>query len=135
MRIGCGTDWLRHNGRMGLPDGWHTLTPRIVAPDVDGLVGFLRAAFDASGDVPEDRPAVIRIGDSLLMISGVGPRPATGAFLYVYVDDADATYRRAVQAGARSLEAPLDTPYGDRRAMVEDRWGNVWQIATYRPPQ
>ena len=63
-------------------------------------------------------------------VSDVRPTPFP-AFLYVYVDDADATYRRAVAAGARSLEAPIDTPYGDRRAMVEDRWGNTWQIATF----
>ena len=52
------------------------------------------------------------------------------AFLYVYVDDTDATYRRALEAGARSLEEPLDMLYGDRRGMVEDEWGNIWQIAT-----
>ena len=81
-----------------------------------------------------DRPTVVRIGDSNLMVGLVGPRPATAAFLYVYVDHADATYQRALDAAATSLEAPLDTPYGDRRAMVEDRWGNVWQIATFRQP-
>jgi uncharacterized glyoxalase superfamily protein PhnB len=117
---------------MRLPDGWHSLTPRIVTDDIAGLVEFLRRAFGATGDVHADRPAVMRIGDSNLMISGVGPRPAVSAFLYLYVDDAEATYQRALQAGARSLEAPLDTPYGDRRAMVEDHWGNVWQIATFR---
>jgi PhnB protein len=117
---------------MKLPDGWHSLTPRIVTADVAGLVGFLREAFGATGDAQPDRPAVIRIGDSNVMISGTGPRPATSVFLYVYVEDANATYKRAVEAGARSLEQPLDTPYGDRRAMVEDRWGNVWQIATFR---
>jgi PhnB protein len=118
---------------MKLPDGWHSLTPRIVTNDVAGLVEFLRATVDATGDAPPDRPAVLRIGDSMLMISSVGPRPGTSAFLYVYVDNADDTYRYAVAAGAKSLEAPLDTPYGDRRAMVEDRYGNVWQLATYRP--
>jgi PhnB protein len=115
---------------MARPEGWHTLTPRIVTDDVAGLVDVLRRAFVATGDVAPDRPAVMRIGDSLLMVSGVGPRPAMPAFLYVYVDDADAVYRSALDAGARSLEAPVDTPYGDRRAMVDDRWGNVWQIAT-----
>jgi len=115
---------------MRLPDGWHSLTPRIVTEDVAGLVEFLRLAFGATGEVHAQRPAVMRIGDSILMISTVGPRAAMPAFLYVYVDDADATYRRAVKAGATSLEAPIDTPYGDRRGMVEDRWGNVWQIAT-----
>ena len=48
------------------------------------------------------------------------------AFLYVYVDDADAVYTRALAAGAVSLEPPA----GDRRAMVRDEWGNTWQIAT-----
>ena len=115
-----------------LPDGWHSVTPRIVVDDVAGLARFLREVFAATGDVPDGRPAVLRIGDSVVMVSGVGPRPATPAFLYVYVDDADACYRRAVAAGARSIEAPLDTPYGDRRAMVEDHWSNVWQIATPR---
>ena len=51
------------------------------------------------------------------------------AFLYVYVDDAGTTYERAVAAGATTIEAPLDTPYGDRRAMVRDPFGNVFQIA------
>ena len=117
---------------MKLPDGWHGLTPRIVTADVAGLAGFLRAAFGATGEVHPDRPAVLRIAGSNVMISAAGPRPAMPAFLYLYVDDADGTYRRAVEAGARSLEAPLDTPYGDRRAMVEDLWGNVWQIATFK---
>jgi uncharacterized glyoxalase superfamily protein PhnB len=47
----------------------------------------------------------------------------------VYVDDADATYERAVLAGASTIEAPLDTAYGDRRAMVRDAFGNLFQIA------
>lgn len=113
------------------PQGWHAVTTRIVTADVAGLVAFLRAAFDATGDVPEDRPAVLQIGDSKIMISSTGPRPVTTAMLYVYVPDADTTYRRAIAAGATSLEEPLDTPYGDRRAMVQDRWGCVWQIATH----
>jgi len=117
---------------MKLAEGWHSLTPRIVTQDVAGLVAFLKRVFGATGEVERDRPTVVRIGDSNLMIGGVGPRPATAAFLYVYVEDADEVYRRAVAEGARAMEEPEDTPYGDRRAMVEDGWGNVWQIATYR---
>jgi uncharacterized glyoxalase superfamily protein PhnB len=115
----------------GTPHGWHSLTPRIVVNDVAGMVDFLRTAFHATGEASTDRPAIMRIGDSLVMISAVGPRAASPAFLYLYVEDADSTYHRALAAGARSLEELADTPYGDRRAMVEDRWGTVWQIATH----
>ena len=109
-----------------------TIVPRIVASDAKGLVDFLKRVFDASGEYSADRPAWLTIGGSNIMISDAGARHAMTAFLYVYVTDADATYRRAIQAGAISIEEPLDTPYGDRRAMVEDQWGNTWQIATAR---
>src|SRR5262245_25594386 len=115
-----------------IPEGWHTITPRIVVEDVPRLVEFLKQTFRASGELETDRPSIMKIGDSLVMISGVGPRTAMPAFLYVYVDDADATYQRALEAGAVSLDKPADTPYGDRRGMVEDPCGNIWQIATYR---
>jgi uncharacterized glyoxalase superfamily protein PhnB len=118
---------------MRLPEGWHSVTPRIVTDDVPGLVTFLRDAFGATGELVGDRPSIMRIGDSVIMVSGVGPRAAFPAFLYVYVDDADAGYQRALAAGARSLEEPIDTPYGERRAMVEDPWGNIWQIAHVGP--
>jgi len=94
------------------------------------LVAFIKHVFGATGEYRSDRPVVLNIGDSMIMISDAGVRKPTPAFLYVYVEDADATYRRAILAGATSLEEPSDTPYGDRRGMVEDRWGNTWQIAT-----
>jgi PhnB protein len=98
------------------------------------LVGFLKAVSNAVGEYRKGRPAEIRIGDSIVMISdGDGRRETMPAFLYVYVEDADETYRLAVDAGAQSIEKPMDTPYGDRRATVLDRWGNTWQIATHRP--
>ncbi len=114
------------------PKGWHSVTPRIVVSDPARLIDFLKQAFGANGDLQTERPSVIRIGDSLVMISSVGPREAMPAFLYVYVDDVDATYKRALEAAAVSLEEPLDTPYGDRRGMVQDPCGNVWQIATHK---
>ena len=105
------------------------MTPRIVVSDAVAEVGFLRAVFDAKGEVHAGRPAEIRIGDSLVLVSASGERELFPAFLYIYVGDADETYRRALAAGAVSLEEPLDTPYGDRRAMVRDPSGNVFQIA------
>jgi PhnB protein len=109
--------------------GYHAVTPRIVVSDVAAQVEFLRAVFDARGVVEPGRPAEVHIGDSLIMVSAPGARELFPAFLYVYVRDADATYDRAVDAGASTLEAPTDTPYGDRRAMVRDPFGNVFQIA------
>ena len=113
------------------PDGWHIVTPRIVARDARQLVEFLCQVFGATGEYRCEMPSVVQIGDSVVMISEVGVRDVTPAFLYVYVSDTDATYRRALDAGARSLEEPADLPYGDRRCMVEDKWGNIWQIATH----
>ena len=127
------------DGRPGMragtvpPPGFHSVTPRIVVDDVAAHVDFLRRVFDASGEIHPGRPAEIRIGDSLIMVSPTGERELFPAFLYVYVEDADATYRRALAAGALELEEPFDTPYGDRRAMVTDALGNVFQIAHRRP--
>ncbi|AOI80655.1 MULTISPECIES: VOC family protein [unclassified Burkholderia] len=115
------------------PDGWHTVTPRIVVPDPRNLIAFIRAVFDAEGECRAGLPAEIRIGDSVVMVSdGGGLRDPMPAFLYVYVPNTDSTYRRALAAQAIPLEAPADMPYGDRRAMVRDAWGNVWQIATHQ---
>ena len=110
-------------------EGFHSVTPRIVVEDVAAQVKFLRTVFGATGSVEPGRPAEIRIGNSLVMISAADERDPFQAFLYVYVDDADATYRRALAAGALSVEEPLETPYGDRRAMVRDPFGNIFQMA------
>jgi len=118
------------SGLNSAPTGWHTVTPRIVAHEARQLVEFLVRVFGAAGAYCQDRPSEVRIGDSVLMITDADVRRPMPAFLYVYVADVDAAYQRAIAAGARSLEAPADLPYGDRRCMVEDRWGNTWQIAT-----
>jgi uncharacterized glyoxalase superfamily protein PhnB len=116
------------------PSGWPTVIPRIFTQDVGGVVGFLKTVFGADGRVRADAPAEMRIGDSLIMVSdGGGVREARPAFLYVYVENADETYRLAIEAGALTIEEPADMPYGDRRATVQDPWGNIWQIATRRP--
>ena len=114
-----------------IPEGWHSVTPRLIVRDVAREVTFLKEAFNATGDLIADRPCQMKIGDSIVMLSGVEVRELMPAFLYLYVDDTDAAYERAIKAGAESLEDPRDTPYGDRRAMVRDPGGNIWQIATH----
>ena len=122
------TDSRRHFA----PDGWPAVVPRLFARDAGRLVEFIKKVFAATGEYRDAAPAVISIGDSMIMVAEAEARGPQNACLYVYVGDADAAYQRALSAGACSLEAPFDTPYGDRRGMVRDEWGNVWQIATYR---
>ena len=114
------------------PDGWPVMTPRIVAREARELVAFVKHVFGATGDHHADAPTILRIGESTLMVSDTEARDPVAAFLYVYVDDTDGVFARAVAAGARPLEEPRELPYGDRRGMVQDPWGNTWQIATYR---
>jgi PhnB protein len=109
------------------------VVPRLFTHDVAGLVNFLRQTFGARGEVSGGVPVEVRIGDSIVLVSdGGGVREPLAGFLYVYVEDADAVYGAAINAGAVSIEAPTDTPYGDRRATVRDPWGNTWQIARYK---
>ena len=114
-----------------IPAGWPTVVPRIAVDDPEALVGFIQYVFGAVGNFHPERPSELRIGDSLLMVGSTIGREAMPAFLYVYVEDADSVYQRALDRGARSLEEPRDMPYGDRRAMIRDSWGNTWQIATH----
>lgn len=109
--------------------------PRIAVADVRAQVEFLRAVFHAVGDVAEGRPTELVIGDSVVMVGPILERDPFPAFLYVYVSDVEATYMRAINAGAESVEKPFDTPYGDRRAMVRDPFGNLYQIAHRTAPE
>jgi uncharacterized glyoxalase superfamily protein PhnB len=102
-----------------------------VAHEPGALIAFIKDVFGATGTFNEGRPSELWIGDSLLMISASGERDPMPAFLYVYVPDTDLSFRRALAGGAVAIEEPGDLPYGDRRATIRDRWGNLWQIATH----
>ena len=92
---------------------------------------FALCSMRGGNHVP-DRPAELKVGDSIIMVSdGGGLRPSMPGMLYVYVADTDATFQSATRAGAEIIEPPSDMPWGDRRATVADSWGNIWQIATY----
>ena len=113
------------------PAGRPTVISRIITKDPQGLVGFLHQVFGAEGEFRPGPPTELRFGDSLVMISdGGGVRELAPAFLHVYVHDADAVFQRAITSGATPLEEPSDMPWGERRAMVRDSWGNTWQLAT-----
>ena len=113
------------------PKGWHTVTPRIFAKDTAKLVSFLKEVFLAEGDYNQSRPTELKIGDSIIMVSDFEARGSYRACLYVYVSSLEETFNRAVSAGVEIIEEPLEAPYGDKRAVVKDSWGNMWQIAQY----
>jgi len=121
-----------------IPDGYHSVTPYLLASDAGKLLDFVKEAFGADeimrmpGEHGEVSHAEVRIGDSVVMMGQPGDgSPATAAALYFYAEDADAMYKRAVAAGAESTEEPADQFYGDRRAGVKDPAGNTWWIATH----
>lgn len=121
-----------------IPEGFHTVTPYLVVKDAEQLIDFVKAAFDAaevermidaSGRISH---AEFRIGDSMIMLSQATEQfPATTAMLYVYVPDCDATYKKAVAAGGKSLMEPANQFYGDRNAGIADTNGIQWWIATH----
>ena len=120
------------------PDNYHSVTPYLVVDGAVRLIDFATSVFGAQEtervDAPEGRigHAELRIGDSLVMLAdGHGGREPMPCMLHLYVDDADATYQRALAAGATSLEPPADKFYGDRGALVRDPCGNLWWIATH----
>ena len=114
------------------PDDRPSVVPRLFTEDVAGLVTFLKAAFHAQGELVFDRPTELVIGDSVLMVAnGGGVRHPTSSAFYIYVKDVQSAWARAVEAGAESYCEPEDTPWGDRRAIVNDQWGNHWQIAKH----
>ena len=115
-----------------LPPGWPTVIPRIINAEVEAIVTFIKQTFDATGELQEHGPTVLDIGGAKLMVSGTELRERFATCLYVYVSDVDNVFKRAVNAGAKVIEEPQQMPYGDRRGMVKDLWGNVWQIATHQ---
>jgi uncharacterized glyoxalase superfamily protein PhnB len=120
-----------------IPDGYHTVTPYLVVEGVDELIDFLKQAFDAveTERIPGPDGKVghgeVRIGDSVVMMGEASGewKPMPG-MIYLYVNDTDATYKRALDAGATTVMEPADQFYGDRNAGVKDASGNMWWIAT-----
>lgn len=130
----------------GARAGFTAVTPYLVAPDVERLIAFVKQVFDAEETHRSIGSAggthcELRIGDSMLMVGGGIPAVTHGGpltprlmGLHVYVDDTDAVFARAIDAGAESLGAPANRPYGERAGFVRDPAGNHWFIATHQGP-
>src|SRR5262245_50154302 len=103
MRASTGDADSRMANPKYLPAGWPAVIPRIAVDDPEALVAFIQQVFGAVGGFQPERPSELRIGDSMLMVGSTVARKAMPAFLYVYVEDADSVFRRALDHGARSL--------------------------------
>ncbi|MFD2364895.1 VOC family protein [Pseudoduganella sp. GCM10020061] len=129
-----------------IPEGMHTVTPHLVCNGASDAIAFYTKAFEASEVARMPMPngklmhAMIRIGDSMVMLvdempewKAMGPLTLTGTpvTLHLYVSDSDAVFRRAVDAGAKSIMPVEETFWGDRYGVLEDPWGHRWSVATH----
>ncbi len=135
-----------------IPEGYRTLTPTIVVNDTARAIDFYKKAFGATevfrAEPIEGGPmagkiahAAIKIGDSMLMMSdefpgGLSKAPqslgGTAVGLWIYTEDVDKLFNRAVQAGATAKMPPTDMFWGDRFGSLIDPFGHVWSIATHK---
>lgn len=120
-----------------IPQGFHSVTPYLIVSDASKVIDFIKQAFEAKeiDRFETDNSimhAILQIGDSKIMISdsneNMKPMPC---FLYVYVNNVDETYRKAIEGGGTSMRKPTDEFYGDRGASILDLEGNNWYIATH----
>jgi PhnB protein len=119
------------------PEGYTTVSPYLIVHGAAATIDFLQRVFDATelrrypnaeGRVMH---AEVRIGDSVVMVADAAPQwPALPAHVHVYVPDVDATYRRALQAGAEPVQEPVRKQDEDKRGGVKDAGGTTWWIAT-----
>jgi PhnB protein len=133
-------------GTKPIPEGMHTLTPNLILSDCAKAIAFYDRAFGAQELMRMPAPdgksiwhAELKIGDSVLYVNdempGMGRRAPSAAqpvpvMLWLYVPDTDAAYRRAMDAGAKSMMEPADMFWGDRCAGVADPFGYLWSFAT-----
>lgn len=129
----------------GVPERFHTITPQLVVADANAAIAFYRDAFEARElmrnlhDDGRITHAELSIGDSLLLVhddfsdlgGSAAPQPgSTGVTIHLYLPDPDATFDRAIAAGARSLLPIEDRPWGDRYGTLEDPYRHRWSIAS-----
>jgi uncharacterized glyoxalase superfamily protein PhnB len=118
-----------------VPEGLRTVTPYLHPKGVPAYIDFLKQAFGAIEDARHLGPggrvmhAQVRIGNAVIELGDPDPAESQPRTFYLYVDDADALYHRAVAAGATALAPPAEMFYGDRVGSVQDSTGTVWYIA------
>ncbi len=121
---------------MYIPPGFNTVTPYFFVADAERFIAFLVHGLAGEEVLRSLRPdgkianAQVRLGTSSVMVSEASPQyPPMPAAYYLYVENADASMRTALAAGATMEMAVGDMPYGDRQGGVRDPHGNLWWIS------
>jgi len=129
-----------------IPDGYHSVTPYLIIDGAGTAIDFYKKAFGATEMFRMAQPdgrighAEIRIGDSQIMLAdeypemdylGPAKRGGSSVSLLVYVNDVDATFKQAIDAGAKEQRPVENKFYGDRMGTLEDPFGHVWHIGTH----
>jgi PhnB protein len=121
-----------------IPEGLENVIPYLVCRDTEKVIEFCQKAFDAKlTDMNKSEDgyvmhATIQIRNSAIMLSEASEKyPPMPVMLYIYFDDVDAVYKKAVEAGGISLREPTDEFYGDRSCGVKDVSGNQWWMASH----
>ena len=122
-----------------IPQGFHTITPNIIVDDAEQALAFFKKAFGASenyrltmsnGTITH---CEIKLGDSIFNLgTSMNGWPAHGIIAQIYVEDSDALFERAVQAGATVIMPMTDMFFGSREGRIADPFGSVWTIATLK---
>lgn len=119
------------------PDGYTSVAPYLIVDGADATITFLVNALGASEirrhSGPDGRVmhAEVRLGDTVVMLADGAPEwPPVPAHVHVYVEDVDAAYRRALAAGAASVQEPVKKQDADKRGGIKDAGGTTWWIAT-----
>jgi uncharacterized glyoxalase superfamily protein PhnB len=123
-----------------IPSGYHTITAQLSLEGAAGAIDFYKRAFGAEEINRAPDPsgqkiwhAALRIGDSMIFVNDVFPDMGgaqSQSSMWLYVADVDASFKRAVDAGAKPAMPPADMFWGDRMAQVADAFGQKWTIAT-----
>jgi PhnB protein len=129
-----------------IPEGYHTVTPYLSLDDAAGAIDFYKKAFGAKERMRMPTPdgrighAELEIGDSLVMLADTFPQSQTKSpkelggttgGIFLYVEDIDASYKQAVDAGATATMEPQDMFWGDRFGSLVDPFGHHWSLATH----
>ncbi|HEY8149902.1 MAG TPA: VOC family protein [Vicinamibacteria bacterium] len=129
-----------------IPDNYNVVMPYLVVDGAAAAIEYYQKCFGAQERGRMDAPggkvghAELRIGDSTIMLAdefpGMGHRGpkaigGTPVSLVLYVEDVDAVFKRATEAGGKSVRPVENQFYGDRMGTLEDPFGHLWSIATH----